>query len=403
MKVAYIIGTYPSLTTTFIDREIRTLRKLGLQIKILSIRMPSSKILHLDQYDGLRESILYLIPTSWFTFITAHLYFVVFTPLVYFSLLGTLFFGPHPSIYLRIKTFLHFAEGVYAAYLLRGERCDHVHAHFLDRASLVALCVSKFLNRPYSLTAHANDIYVKPMLVEKKIVESKFTVTVSEFNKEHLINTYPTIDAEKIKVLHPWVDTGNFLPSLKKNKNEVLRILSVGRLVEKKGHQYLIDACHFLQQENLNFECYIIGEGPLRSELEERVIDYGLSKNVRFLGGLPQPEVLMQLDQADLFVLACTIAKDGDRDGMPVALAEAMAMELPVISTDILGLNELVKPDAGLLVPPNNPKVLAKAVQEIAGADVAVRRSMGKAGRNIVIKEFDVNNGIRRLSIFFKT
>lgn len=401
MKLAYIIGTYPSLTTTFIDREIRTLRRLGLQIQIISIRKPPSRILNLHQYDDLRDNIIYLLPVNWLIFFAAHLYFAVFNPFIYFVLLGFLLSRPHPSIRSRAMTLLHFAEGVLAAYLLRQEQCNQIHAHFLDRSSLVALCVGRLLKIPYSLTAHANDIYVKPVLVREKIAESRFTITVSEFNKSYLRNTYNHLDQEKVVVLHPWVDIEKFTPPSSKPVNSSFRILSVGRLVEKKGHSSLIDACNLLKKGGMSFKCHIVGDGPLKLELEKMVANYDLNDEVRFLGGVPQKEVLSQLSNADLFVLACTIAKDGDRDGMPVAIAEAMAMELPVISTHILGISELVRKDAGYLVPPDDPVALANAIQEMSELDLSMRRNMGKAGRAIIEEGFSINDGIRRLADMF--
>ena len=401
MKLAYVIGTYPSLTLTFIDREIRTLRKLGLQIQIISIRKPPSQILNLQQYDDLRDNIQYLLPVNWLIFFAAHLYFAVFRPITYFVLLGFLLSRPHPSFRSRVMTLFHFTEGVLAAYLLRREQCDQIHAHFLDRSSLVALCVGRLLKTPYSLTAHANDIYVKPVLVREKIAESRFTITVSEFNKSYLLNTYNQLDQDKIIVLHPWVDMEKFDPPSSKPENPSFRILSVGRLVEKKGHLSLIDACNFLKKGGMKFECYIVGDGPLKLELEKMVANYDLNDEVRFLGGVPQNEVLSQLSKADLFVLACTIAKDGDRDGMPVAIAEAMAMELPVISTQILGISELVRKDAGYLVPPDDSLALANAIQKMSELDLSARRIMGKAGRAVIEEGFSIDDGIRHLADMF--
>jgi glycosyltransferase involved in cell wall biosynthesis len=141
-----------------------------------------------------------------------------------------------------------------------------------------------------------------------------------------------------------------------------------------------------------------LGDGPLMAELQAMVTRYHLSERVYLMGGQPQTEVLSRLSQADLFVLACVIAKDGDRDGMPVALAEAMAMELPVISTDIVGISELVQPEAGYLVPPNDAAALAEAIKAVYAIGHLARLKMGQAGRAIIAEDFDVFKGNSRLA-----
>jgi colanic acid/amylovoran biosynthesis glycosyltransferase len=398
LKLAYIIGTYPLLTTTFIDREVETLRQLGMQIQLLSIRRPPYHVDREAKYGEMQKEIIYLLPVKWLEFILAHLYFAWLHPLTYFRLMTFLVTRSHPDFKLRLKSLLHFAEGVHAAYLLRTQKWNHVHAHFVDRAATVALCIGRLLKVSYSLTAHANDIYTQQVLIGEKIEESSFTVTVSEFNKAYLLEHYPRLKPEKIFVLHPWVDLSQFQPPETQPEHARLRIVSVGRRVEKKGHPYLIEACHLLQNEGLDFECHILGDGPLLPELQAMVTHYNLTERVHLMGGQPQTEVLSRLSQADVFVLACVVAKDGDRDGMPVALAEAMAMALPVISTNIVGIGELVRPEAGYLVPPNDAVALAEAIKAIHTAGHCARLKMGQAGRAIIAEDFDVFKGISRLA-----
>ena len=402
-KLIYIIGTYPLLTTTFIDREVQTLREMGLRIEILSIRRPPAEVNQVEAYREMQRRITYLLPASLAKFVLAHVYFVALHPIACLGLLAFLFTRPHRTLRLRMKTLLHFAEGVYAAYLLRGRDFDHIHAHFVDRAATVALCVGRLLRKTYSLTAHANDIYMDPALVRDKIAASKFSVTVSEFNKAHLVRHNPTLVADRIHVLHPWVDLSCFKAPEARTEHLRLRILSVGRLVEKKGHHVLVEACGLLQQAGLDFECHILGDGPMQPELEARIGQRGLTDRVHLLGARPQSEVLAHLSEADVFVLACVVAANGDRDGMPVALAEAMAMELPVVSTDLVGIKELVRPGTGYLAPPNDAAALAGAIRALHAAGVSGRLEMGRLGRTIVAAHFDVREGIRRLAELFQS
>ena len=184
MKLAYVIGTYPSLTTTFIDREIGLLRRQGVGIQVFAIRRPT-RLLSPEQED-LRHGVVYLLPVSWARFLTGQFGFALAHPVRYFSLLFYLLTRPHPDMASRWATFLHFAEGIYAAVIMRPFGCDHIHAHFVDRAATVALVASRLLGIPYSITAHARDIYVKPILLPEKISGAAFVATCTGYNAAHL-------------------------------------------------------------------------------------------------------------------------------------------------------------------------------------------------------------------------
>ena len=402
LRLAYIIGTYPSLTTTFIDREIRILRQLGADIQILSIRQPPAGMLLSREQQEQQQQVISLLPVRWISLLLGHLYFALLRPGRFLGMLGHLVTRPHPGLKARLKTLLHFSEGVYAAYLLRRRPPEHLHAHFVDRAAIVALVAGRLLGLPYSVTAHANDIYRDKVLLCEKLAQARFAVTVSEFNKSYLLDTCPGLEPDKIHVLHPWVDLTRFQPPATRSNSNILRVLSVGRLVEKKGHGYLVQACHLLKEKGIDFECRIIGDGPLRAELEASIARYGLQEQVKLLGAQPQSTVLDNLAWCDLFALACVIAQDGDRDGMPVALAEAMAMQVPVVSCHIVGIDELVSPAAGQLVPPRDADALAEALQTIQHKDLSSRVEMGRRGRAIIEARFSLRDGVRRLGDFFQ-
>ena len=320
---------------------------------------------------------------------------------IYFGLLGELLNQPHEEFRQQFKTLMHFGEGVYTAYVVRDTRFEHIHAHFIDRAALVALCVSRLIKIPYSVTAHANDIYKAPLLVPVKLANARFVVTVSEFNKEYLVNKFEHVDRRKVMVLHPWVDLDEFPLVRSHSANDRFIIVSVGRLVPKKGHIILIEACAQLRQQGMGFECRIIGDGPQRAELEQRIAALDLQDHVTLIGSIPKEGVLAQLQAADVFALPATIAPDGDRDGMPVALAEAMAVGLPVISTDIVGIRELVRVGAGFLVPSDDAKALAEALQRVHTMPPAERRAMGVRARDVVAREFELESGVRQLAVLF--
>jgi colanic acid/amylovoran biosynthesis glycosyltransferase len=409
VKVIYIIGRYPELTNTFIDREIDVLRQLGyIEVQTVSIRYPLTPSAISLHHREARENTLYLVPKrllnfDLLNFIAGNLRFILLDPLTYFGTLIYLLTHIHPNLKSRLKTILHFWQGTYAAHLLRKQDFDHVHAHFIDRAVVVALVVGRLLRKPYSLTAHASSIFREEILIREKIVNAKFVVTVSQYNKKHFLTTYSGLNRDKVYVLHPWVDLSHFVPPSTRPTQDRLHILSVGRLVEKKGHIYLIEACHLLKEQGLDFECRIVGGGPLRPELEAGIAQYGLQDYVHLVGRKPPSEVLQLLGSwADVFVLPCVIAKDGDRDGIPVSLAEAMAMELPVISTDIVGISELVQPGTGVLVPPHDAMALAEELRAIYAASPSTRAEMGRRGRAVVDAEFNLVKGTTQLAQRFR-
>jgi len=391
MRIAYIIGTFPRLSTTFISQEIQVLRSMGHEVHVLSIRRPPAA----------DDTVRYLLPAPWLAFLLAHFSFAVSSPARYFPLLAFLLSRPHPSVRARLMTLLHFGEGVYAAGLLKQRPPAHVHAHFLDRASVVAMCVSRLLGISYSLTAHAQDIFVRPVLIAEKVRGSSFTVTVSQFNRQYLLQQNRSLPEDKLLVLHPWVDLSRFCPAPGVSASPKLRILSVGRLVEKKGHRYLIDACRLLLQRGTSFECRVVGDGPLLQMLQDQIRLAGLEGQVELLGGRTHSEVIGRLSECDVFVLPCVVAPDGDRDGMPVALAEAMAMEVPAVATDVVGISEMVQPGTGLLVAQKDSRALADAIERLARAGPEARKAMGKRGRAFVAREFDLHAGVRLLALRF--
>jgi colanic acid/amylovoran biosynthesis glycosyltransferase len=408
IKLVYLIGTYPGLTNTFIDREIATLRQLGdFQIQIVSLRYPRPLDVCSPEQKALGQETLYLMPPheaalNYPAFLWANVYFVFSRPRVYFSTLLELLRHSPAGVNTWLMALLYFWQGVYAAYLLRRTDFDHVHVHFMDRAVLVALVVSRFLGKSYSFTAHAADIFTKAVLVRDKIDQARFMITVSQYNKQHLLSTYPGVNADKIHILHPWVDVAQFTPRAERPRHERLHILSVGRLVEKKGHLDLIDAVQALRVGGVETDCRIVGAGPLHADLAQRIARHDLQDRVQLLGGLPQAGVVSLLrDWADVFVLPCLIARNGDRDGIPVSLAEAMAMELPVISTDIVGIRELVQAGTGLLVPPHDPAALAEALRTIAVQGPLVSTRMGRQGRAVVDQEFNLLKGTQELAGYF--
>ncbi len=394
MKLVYIIGSYPVLTTTFIDREIQLLRAWGISLLIIAIRQPQTALS--PEQEALRKDVSYMLPLNVMSFLRGHLHFLLRKPAVYFSLLFSLIKRPHPHAQDIWKTVLHFLEGVYAAHLIRQDACDHIHAHFADRAATVALVASRLLDISYSLTAHAADIFVHPVLLSEKISNASFVATCTAYNRTHLTTLVGEAVQPKIKCIYHGLDTSHY-QGFQQPASELIRILAVGQLKEKKGFQYLIQACRSLKDLGYDFECGIIGEGPLHQALDEQIRTLKLEGNVTLYGALPHQEVIQKYRQASIFVLPSVLGADGDRDGIPNVILEALAMQLPVISTAHSGIPEVIQNGVnGLLVSPTDAPALASALVRLID-NPGLRRTLGATGRQVVLDRFDLERNVRCL------
>ncbi len=398
LRLVYLTGTYPLLTTTFIDREIKILRRWGVDVHIVAIRRPDADVpLSADQRE-LQQGVTYLLPVAWGSLIFSQLYFAWLHPRRYFSALWYLLTRPHPGPKERVKTLLHFGEGVYAAYLVRKRQFLEFHAHFVDRAATVALVAGRLLGKPYSLSIHAaEDIFVHPVLLREKIMEARHTVTCTHYNKTHVEALVGQDLSHKITHIQHGLELAQYNPSGPRANNHPV-ILSVGQLVERKGFIPLIRACQSLKQQGYEFSCQIVGRGPQQAELQALITQLALDDTVTLCGALRHEEVIERYQQATLFVLPCLQSKDGNLDGIPNVLAEAMAMQVPVISTRVSAIPELVTDQVnGLLVPPEDPVALAAAMTRLLD-EPALREELGDNGRRFILDTFDVEQNVRRFA-----
>ena len=375
--VAYVIGTYPSLTTTFIDREVRLLRSWGATVDVISLRRPTATVS--PEQAALAASTSYARPVTSSQLVRRHAHFLRRRPPPTCGRSPR--WSPSRGLSLRdrMRTVGHFGLGVSVAGQLReAGRYDRIHAHFIDRAATVALVAARLLDVPYSVTAHAADIYVSPLLLRTKLAGGDFVATCTGYNRTHLAEVAPEA-AEKIVLAYHGLDLERYDAS-SRHPSTVPTMLAVGQLREKKGFVHLLDACRQLAERGMPFRCEIIGEGPQRADLEGAVQDLGLEQHVALLGAQTHEEVIDAYRRAWVFVLPCVVGDDGDRDGIPNVILEAMAMGLPVVSTRHSGIPEVVEHEVtGLLVRPAD----ATGTGRGAGAGARGprrRRADGRAG-----------------------
>ena len=402
MKIAYVLSSFPGLTTTFVDREILEVQRSGIELVLVSMWTPPECGVS-EEIRGLAETTKYLLPAPWFRLLTAHLHFALTRPWTYLTTLIYLLTRRHSKFGDWVRTIFYFIVGVWAAELLCTERIDHIHAHFASRATAVAMTASGLLRVPYSLTAHAYDIYVSPQLLPEKMAGASFVVTCTGYNKMYLESIAGRRLAGKVHLVYHGLDLTQFAPvCLPPRNGRRPLLLSVGQLKEKKGFSYLIEACRFLKNRGYDFRCEIVGEGPKRAELEALITALDLDGTVVLQGALPHSEVVARYAQATLFALACVLAEDGDRDGIPNVVLEAMAMQVPVVSTRLSGIPEVVEDGlTGLLVQPGDAKTLADALARLLDAP-DLRERLGRQGRKRVEERFNSRNNVGQLIELFE-
>jgi colanic acid/amylovoran biosynthesis glycosyltransferase len=400
-KVIYILGGFPELTQTFIYREIWELKQQNVQVQVLSL-LGARRKSHQPLEKLLAEDVQYPPAIYSWRIWLAQIYFFVRSPWLYLSLLGRLLAQPYPANFVDVflKHVFIFLKAVYFAYILKDTPIQWLHVHFAALSATAAWTISRLLNLPFVVTPHAFDIYDKRAnhLLCPILTLANQVIAISEYNKRMLLNKCPGIEENRISVVRYGIDLEQFIPSLPKDRKPVA-ILSVGRLTEKKGHEYLVQACQLLKKSNVDFHCTIIGGGPkvYENALKQLIHSCDLNDRVALKGACDFSEVLDAFIRHDIFVLACVIARDGDRDGIPNTLIEAAAMQLPIISTPVSGIPELVKHgETGWVVPERDAPALADAIKTLA-ADKQLREKLGQNARIWVGQEFEIHRNVAKL------
>jgi len=228
-------------------------------------------------------------------------------------------------------------------------------------------------------------------------------VTISEYNKKVMLKLSSDLNAKQIEVIHCGIDLNSFQAADEKPTiNEIFQIISIGSLGEKKGHEYLIRSCKEMEVQEIDFQCVIVGSGELRQPLQTLIQNLDLGDKVILAGAKVQPWVRDRLSKSDLFALACVVTDDGARDGVPVSMMEALAMEVPVVSTSVSGIPELIRhEETGLLVPERDAKALAAAIARLA-KDKPLRQKLARNGHTLVETEYNISKSATRLAALFQ-
>jgi colanic acid/amylovoran biosynthesis glycosyltransferase len=395
-RLLYIVSLFPCWSETFIVREIATLIAAGADVRILSLKAPSEKMVHPEAKQLLSRvrHPLALAPAALgrTRAFAAH-------P----RLLSSLMIALGRALYRRpvdlAKSLEALARGVEQLDWIRELDPDVIYAHWATFPSTAALALARILDKPFGFTCHAHDIFVNDHLIAEKIEAAAVPVTISRFNVDWLTEKASPRARESLNVIHCGVDLST-LPFQASGRDEQT-IVTVGRLDPIKGFDVLVDAVGELARQGRHVRCRIIGEGPLRPNLEAQIARLGLAEQVELLGARPQDEVRTALYKATIFALPSVVTPDGNRDGIPVSLMEAMAAGTTVVSTLVSGIPELVENGReGLLVPPRDPPALARALGKLLD-DGDLRRRLAEAARAKIVREFDAAHEASKLLKLF--
>jgi len=398
LRIAYLAPEIPALSATFVYNEILELNKQGVEVKPFSVHRPGHLATEASLSE-LRDNVFHLYETSKWQVFSDNLIMLFTRPVGYFQAAGRLISDVvHQGLISRSALGLGY-RFFYAATLakqLRKANMQHLHVHFAHIPTDIAMYAAPMIGIGFSVQAHANDLFERGWLLKQKVARSVFFATISEFNRRFLEDLQA--DANKIQIVRCGVDQSWQPPVKSSENNEIYTIGTVGRLVEKKGIDTLVNAVSKLVKDKRNVFLKIAGNGPLETELKQQANLLGLTEeSVQFVGALPHDQVAEFISSLDLFVLPCKKDSNGDMDGIPVVLMEAMLCEVPVISTELSGIPELVINNiSGFTVPPENHMELSKAIcQLMDSSDLRLRIISG--GKQRVEEEFLLNKNVARL------
>ncbi|MCF6323972.1 MAG: glycosyltransferase family 4 protein [Gammaproteobacteria bacterium] len=386
-RIAYIMKMYPRFSETFIVNEILSHQKAGVNVDIFSLRKPVDGRFH-EMLSSIQSAVTY-IPEN---------------PLSGEKLWkliqkGTLHY-PQQWNTLQESQYSNaneISQAFMLADIIRDRKITHLHAHFATTATTVARLAALMTGISYTFTAHAKDIFHSSVVesdFSNKLEYAQAAITISDFNYTYIKQHYGE-SASRLQRVYNGLFLNEFVYEQPKKISKT--IISVSRLVTKKGISFLIDACFRLRKKGVDFQCLIIGDGPLKEQLQNEISTKNLDEFVILLGEKTQMEVKQLVKNSAVFAAPCIIAEDGNRDGLPTVLLEAMALGTPCISTNVTGIPEVIKDHVtGLLISEKNSLQLSNAIERLLNDD-NLGMTLSKNARKLIEKEFDIDKNTKIL------
>ncbi len=399
-KIGFILKGYPRISETFIAQEISLLEERGIPIEIYALRGARETLRH-PVHKKIRAEVFYPPEVNAYFSIVAWLgFFYSFV----FSFTGLSEALLHVFQQKSWKKFRKALSQLFRACWLiwkrdigKGRSIPHLHSHFLHSPTEMTFYLSKITGATYSISAHAKDIYTsEPREILERVSSSQFLMTCTHFNWQSICDIVGKSQESKIFEVYHGVNLEAFRrkSEFPEQPNRVL--ITVARLVEKKGYPDVLRALRLLRDRGLVLQYEIYGDGEDRAVIENTIRELRLEAQVKIHGTVSQPEVIAAYETAGVFVLGSKETASGDRDGIPNSMAEAMAMELPVVATNVSGIPELLENEVtGLLVAPSAPHEIASAIERIYG-NPGLGRKLGKRARENVSEKFDSHRCIDR-------
>lgn len=397
--IAYLAPEIPALSATFVYEEMLGLQTLGLSTLSISVHRPLHPATGQEQ---LISRTAYLYDHTVLNVALSGMFRLPFLGTRAFKACGLLMSDLVRCGVHRLETWklaFQFLAAAKLAQLLKANGCLHLHVHFADVPAQIAMYASAMSGVPFSIMAHANDIFERGLLLQQKADRAVKMVTISEFNRAFLESI--GVSRDKLAVVRCGVSFKFLPPGRPFQRQQCYRLGTLGRLVEKKGIDVLIRAIAKLQDRPYKIELSIAGDGPLQDDLKTLADDLGVAQFVKFEGALAHGDVAAWMRGLDAFVLACKKDRNGDMDGIPVALMEAMSQSVPVISTRISGVPELiVHGRTGLLANPNDCQDLSVEIDRLMESPDMRERFVREAAEHVK-KEFGKNVNLKRLLKYF--
>lgn len=386
--ILYMASELPKLSETFVYREILALRARGLDVRAASVNPPRDSFSRPD-LDELRRSALVVYGRGPVGILSGAAAEMLTHPIrAAATLVGAALDALQSgrlSFVGRLKVLYQSLAALSLARRIRPLGIRHIHAHFAHVPTTIAMFAAGQLGIPFSFTGHANDLFRHRALLEQKLRRAAFVACISQWHNRWYGSIAP-VTRDNRPIIRCGVDLTDFAPA----PQTPGLIASVARLVEKKGLDTLIEACAILRDRGLSFECRIAGDGPMRDSLAALITRHNLSDRVTLLGPLPNESVRALVASASVFCLPCRDDSSGDRDGIPVALMEAMACQVATVSGDLPAIGELIEDNvSGRLIPGADASALAQALAELLASD-QLRQRLGLQGRRRIAEEFDL-------------
>lgn len=399
-RVLYIVSRFPKLSETFVVNEFAALTsRFDLRFAaLIRTREPAAD-----------DATVEALRRAWFVrrfaarTVLAHFRWLRRSPRRYLDVWRSLMRDlPSGGFVDGAKTLVVVLQAARLAELAVDEGTDHVHAHFANHPATAAWVVHRLTGVPFSFTAHANDLFRAPRFLDRKALEASFVVAISEYNRRLLLDRSP---GAQVHIVHCGVDTARFAPSpeagaASARRSASRRVVCVARFEPKKGHRTLLAAFARLSTSHPDVDLTLIGDGPERAAMEGLAISLGIADRVSFLGARSPADVRALLATADLFVLPAVRDETGRMDGIPVSLMEAMAAGVPVVTTSVSGIPELVGDDCGIMLATADPSAVSDAMARVLDDDVLAAR-LAERGRNRVVSEFDLHVEAAKLAALF--